>query len=171
MRACIDIRSLSRVAVLAALPLLFAFSDGGVVGEGGQICSSTRAANDLLSCQHCQTLKDLVTTANDGTIAVSVHAMHTGVLIEFKGKTSEDVASIQRLVDRLWEVGAEAATVSKYCKSCEVRHEKLMAALRDRALTETGAIVVVTTDDKEVLGWLLADAQSQGKLVSAASTR
>lgn len=135
-------------------------------------CPTSKAANDLLSCHHCQALKDLVTSANQGSIKLVVHEMQTGVLVRFHGKTPGDVEAIHRLVDRLW--GAMEATAEqqvRYCKACQRRDEKLAAAIRDRALTDDGAIVVVSADDPEVLAWLRDDAQSQGALVRAASNR
>jgi len=158
--------------VLSTALILVALAPGFAVAGTGQVCPSTKAANDLISCQHCMTLKDLVTAANDGSIQITVSDLTRGVVVQIAGKSHEDIATIHALVDRLWETSTVVAknADSRFCKGCEKRHQKLAAAIRDRALTDTGAIVVLTADDPGLVDWLRRDAQAQGQLVAAATT-
>jgi len=165
-------RARSLLTPLLTVALLTCAAAPPVLAGEGQSCPSTRAANDLLSCHHCQALKDLVTSANQGSIQLAVHKMHSGVLVQFRGKSAADVEAVHRLVDRLWETAeATPGQEIRFCKACQGRHDKLAAAMRDRALTEDGAIVVVSAEDPELLAWLHEDAQAQGALARAATTR
>ena len=157
-------RTVPVAGILAFLLLPFA----SPAAAGDEVCPLSQATNDLLSCQHCVTFKDLLTAADQQGIRLTTHEMRHGVVVDLSSDNPEGVARIHELVDRLWIT--ESGT-DKPCKGCADRQAKLAKTMRDRALTPRGAFVVLTSQDEAMVRWLHKDAAAQQRYVTQAAHR
>jgi hypothetical protein len=149
---------------------------------GDTQCSSSKAASELVSCGHCQVFKELMHGAEGSDIDLEMFELQHGVVVQLEGSSEAAVAMIQDLVDAIWAIDTEQNALqqtssmepspeSEYCPDCTKRIQKLKHAGRDRALTDTGAVVVLTSDDRKLVDWLRKDTQQfQGWLQTADSS-
>jgi len=138
---------------------------------GDQKCSSSKAADALIECDHCHELKALLREGAEVEVAISVYELSRGVLIDISAADDAGMEFVRRAVAELWGMEAAdagSARVANYCELCQGRNKKLQALERDRAFTDHGAIVVLTSDDRELAGWSRQDAQSLQSLLQRA---
>lgn len=161
---------LPRTGWAVALTLAFLAPASLVKADGtGTECPLTKATKQLAGCACCQKFKSLLDSAEGTQVSLEVFEMQHGLVVRLRGSDPEAVTAIQKVVDALWSIGeADAAGL---CPDCSVRHDKLMHAGRDRAFTDDGAIVVLSSDDPETLQWLRKDANQARDLVQSASLR
>jgi len=131
-------------------------------------CASSQAANSLLSCEHCKAVKQLLTDASIGDVSFEVHEMSRGVLVEVEGTTPAGVELVHSLVDEMWSPASHCET--KISDACRERYEHIGKAGVDRALTEKGVILVLSSEDTELVTWLREDAQMTRNFVLTAAT-
>ncbi len=160
--------SLMRAFSLSAVILVAVTTTSPVAASWGQ-CSATKAANELADCHDCHLFKDLLTTAKSQDLQLEVFELEKGVLVQLTGHNEKAVGLIHETVDSLWETKVAAEDESR-CDGCASRHEKLAMAVRDRALTPTGAIVVLTSEDEQVVNWLRDDARKQRSFVQSVAS-
>lgn len=135
----------------------------------GTACPLTKATKELAGCSCCQQYKALLDRAEGTEVSLEVFEMQHGLVVRLRGTDAEAVDAIHAVVDALWSIGA--ADADGFCPDCTVRHDMLQQAGRDRALTEDGAIVVLSSDDPQTLQWLRKDANQARELVQSASLR
>lgn len=135
-----------------------------------ETCSTTKAANDLISCDHCHDLKQLLSEIGGTKLRIEVYDLAQGVLVQLVDARSGDQAAVARLTGEIWALSNEpgTATTTSYCDLCALRSRKLQRVERDRALTPEGAIVVLTGPDAATIAWLREDARIQQRLLERA---
>jgi len=112
-----------------------------------KLCSTSKAANDLASCDTCHELKSLLGDGAQTALAVRVHDLNRGVLIEIDAEAPRQEGFVSDVVVALWGVGneeASSASSTQACDVCEKRNQKLRTVERDHAVTEDGAIVIIS---------------------------
>jgi glutaredoxin len=165
MRPLIDIRGPWIAAVLAVLLPAAAFA-------GGTQCSSSEAAESLVSCDHCQQLKELLGRASEVSVELTVHDLDRGVIIDLSADDEAGLEFVRSAVTALWGVGGEGgvARVTNSCSYCEERSRQLQAVERDHAITDRGAYVILTSDDDALVQWSRKDAQTLRNLIERSAS-
>lgn len=159
MRAGTTLRNRHLPLILLAVGLVWVTLVPQSAADQSQ-CPSSKAASELVSCRHCQVLKELMRGAEGSVIHFDVFDLQHGVVIQLAGGSEAAVTLIKDVVDEIWAIHADAETVSvqHFCPDCAKRNTRLVKAQRDRAFTDTGAVVVLTSDDQAVVEWLRRDA-------------
>lgn len=163
--------SQSRRVVLSAMALLWTIGFGAVSTPAwaGDACATSQAADALLRCAHCKALKQLLTQAAIADVAIEVHDLQHGVVVEVEGKSPEGVALVHQLVDEMWTRGKHCET--EISTACHERYEALGHVGIDRAKTDDGVILVLSSENEELVQWVREDARmTRSFVLSAAST-
>jgi len=139
---------------------------------GGEQCSSSEAAESLVSCDHCQEWKELLGQASGITIELSVHDLARGVIIDFTAEDEQSLAFVRTAVETLWGLTdqSDAARVTNSCSYCDQRSRKLQSVDRDHAITDRGAFVILTSNDDALVEWSRQDAQSLQDLIERSAS-
>lgn len=148
------------LALLLCATLTLAPSGAAMGGE--QKCSSAKTADELIECDHCYQLKALLNTDSKVDMDISVYDLAHGVLIDLSARDDAGMEFVHKVVAELWgmEAAETASTrVANYCEFCEGRSKSLQSLDRDRAFTDDGAIVILTSDVDELVQWSRQDAQ------------
>ena len=131
-----------------------------------QGCPSQRAVDRLLDCEYCHHFKELINAAKWYNIDLKTYDITNGVIIEL-GSEGEDAAElIHRLANKLWLEEMDSPPRNHCCSHCENRWEHLLKAERSGALTETGAIITLTSRDEVLAKWLQSDARMHEQLLA-----
>jgi hypothetical protein len=142
---------------------------GTVPARAGDACTTSQAADALLRCAHCKAMKKLLTEAAIADVAIEVHDLEHGVVVELEGKSPDGVALVHQLVDEMWTSGKHCET--EISTACHERFEALGHVGIDRAVTEKGVILVLSSEDDELVRWVREDARvTRSFVLSAAST-
>lgn len=165
MGLSVKMRALSFAAALILLTPALA-------SAGGTQCSSSEAAESLVSCDHCQEWKELLGRASDISVTVNVHELSRGVIIDFAAGDEQSAEFIRSAVATLWGMSDETggARVTDSCSYCDQRSRKLQSVERDHAITERGAFVILTSDDDTLVEWSRQDAQSLQSLIERSAS-
>ena len=136
--------------------------------HAGDECSTSQAADALMRCAHCKAMKKLLTQASIADVAIEVHDLQHGVVVELESKTPEGVALVHQLVDERW-------TTSKHCETeistaCSERFEALDKVGIDRAKTDDGVILVLSSEHEELVQWVREDARMTRNFVMHAAS-
>ena len=132
-------------------------------------CSSSKAANDLVSCDHCHDLKQLLAEIGGTQLRIEVYDLAHGALIQLVDAGVAEKAAVASLTGEIWGLHSDAeAKTAKFCDVCALRSRKLQRVERDRVLTPGGAIVVLTGADDATIAWLREDARTQQRLLERA---
>lgn len=140
---------------------------------GSEKCASSQAADALVDCDHCHNLKSLIQDGAELDVVVSIYELSRGVLIDISATSDEGLEYVHRAVAQLWgmeTVEEGSARVADYCSLCLTRGKKLQGLERDRAFTDDGAIIILTSDDSELVGWSRQDAKSLQRLLQRANS-
>jgi hypothetical protein len=132
-------------------------------------CSSSKAANDLVSCDHCHELKQLLAEIGGTSLRIEVYDLAHGALVQLVDAAATQKAAVASLTGEIWGLHSETgATTVRFCDVCALRSRKLQRVERDRVLTPGGAIVVLTGADDATIAWLREDARTQQRLLERA---
>lgn len=158
---------------LCSTLLLGVFAAQGIAGDppvDPEACSSTATAQSLVSCDHCHDLKEALGEVEGRKLRIDVYDLSQGVLIQLVGLQPEDTTVLGRVAGQIWGLNDEggSAEAADFCDVCLLRSRKLQRCDRDRALTADGAIVVLTSPDRDIVAWLREDARTQQRLLHRA---
>ncbi len=134
----------------------------------GESCATSRAANALLGCDHCQAMKKLLSEDAVVRMSLSVHDFARGVLIEVHAANEQDRDYISRFVDEMWT--RQDHDSRRLSESCEARYARLDRIRVETAPTDDGVFLILTADEPSDVEWLQDDASSTREYVLAAST-
>jgi hypothetical protein len=139
---------------------------------GGTQCSSSEAAESLVSCDHCQQWKELLGQASAVSVELTVHDLDRGVIIDLSAHDAAGLAFVRSAVTELWGIGSEGgvARVTNSCSFCEERSRQLQAVGRDHAITDRGAFVILTSDDDALVEWSRKDARTLRTLIERSAS-
>lgn len=156
---------LSRAAVFCAILMI-----GGVaVAEVSDQCASSKLANELLHCSHCQAMKKLLSSPAIAEVSMEVHGLPSGAIIEIEAGSDAAVALAHDLAREMWgDVSREDCDLSSPCRA---RFDKLELTAIDLALSDHGAIVVLHGECVETAQWLRDDAGSTQRFLLSAASR
>lgn len=135
--------------------------------SSGDDCASARAANSLLGCEHCQTMKKLFGDDAVARLRIEVHDFDRGVLVEVHAGRPSDMAYVSSFVDELWVRSDHSDR--NLSQSCESRYSNLDRVRVEKASTEDGVFLILSSDDEETVRWLQDDAKSTKSYVLAAA--
>lgn len=160
-------RSLQSLALIA----LVGFVLRGDASAGGE-CASSKLANELLSCSHCQAMKQLLGHSDIAKLSMEVHVLETGAIVEFEAADPTGVQLVHAFVDEMWgDVRRSQRNEVKLSSLCQERFHRLGQAVVDRALTAHGALVVLRASDPKMVSWLREDAEQTRRIVASAVAR
>ena len=132
-------------------------------------CSSSKAANDLVSCNHCHELKQMLSEIGGTQLHIEVYDLAHGALIQLVDAGATDMDAVTKLTGEIWGLHSDAeAKTARFCDVCALRSRKLQRVERDRVMTPGGAIVVLTGADDAMIAWLREDARTQQRLLERA---
>ena len=152
-------------SMLVAVLFILLSPVGSVAGDVGQ-CSSTRAANDLLQCEACKQFKQLTRNPSVRGLSFQVHALEHGVVVQIDGRSKEQARFVRDLAHAVW---SSQACEGHLCSYCEDRLAHIVEASVDEASTETGIIMVLTSEDSELSAWLRKDAEQMQQFAMRAA--
>ena len=156
---------LGRAAVLCAILLV----SGAALAQAGDQCASSKLANELLHCSHCQAMKKLLSHPAIGEVTMEVHPLSSGAIVQLEAGSDAAVTLAHDLAREMWEdVNREGCDLSAPCRS---RFDKLGLAAIDLAFSDHGALVVLHAEAGEFALWLREDAGSTQRILLSAASR
>jgi hypothetical protein len=97
-----------------------------------------------------------------------VHVLDHGVVVEIEGRSAQEAGFVRELAHTVWPA---KECEGQLCSYCEDRMQHLIRASIDEANTDMGIIVVLTSEEDDLSGWLREDAkQMQQFALRAASS-
>jgi hypothetical protein len=159
------------IAIVLVALVLAAFCAPSLAWAGEEPCSSTKAAEDLLGCDHCYQLKSILGEIRGAELTIEVYDLDRGVLIDLEGTNEAGIEFVRAVVAEMWGLGTVSGVTStaSYCDVCSYRSRKLQTVERDLASKDMGSIVVMTSLDDDLVQWLREDARTQKHLVDRAT--
>jgi hypothetical protein len=151
---------------LGLLVVVLAFSQ--TKAWAGDTCEASRAANALLGCDHCQSMKKLLGDDAVSRMSLELHDFDRGVLVEVHAGDTADRAYVAEFVEEMW-VRSDYGS-RRLSTRCENRYRQLDLVRVEKAPTEDGVFLILSSDDTSVVEWLQDDAKSTKDYVLAAST-
>lgn len=162
-------RVLALSLLLLAISIVPAHAGEARLPEGKGECLSSRMANDLLECEHCQAMKRLLNHRSIGDVSMEVHELDAGAIVEIEAADDEALELVHSMVEAIWNTETHCET--ELSTACQARFHHLGRCDVDRALTSHGALVVLRGDSPEDVAWLLEDARNTRSYLLAAASR
>ena len=158
-----------RVALTALVLFAFLFAAAPApAGERGE-CVSSKLANELMDCAHCNAIKKLLTHRAIGQVTMEIHELDRGAIVEIEAGNEAAVELVHELVGEIWN--AEAHCETTLSEVCTARYHVLAKHDVERALTSHGALVVLRAESVEGARWILEDARNTRSFLLAAASR
>ena len=162
-------RILALSLVLLAITVGPARAGDAHLPQGKGECLSSRMANDLLECKHCQAMKRLLNHRGIGDVTMEIHELDTGAIVQIEAGDATALELVHSMVEAIWNTETHCET--ELSSTCEARFHHLGRCEVDRALTSHGALVVLRADSPEDVAWLREDARNTRSYVLAAASR
>lgn len=153
-------------AGIAAVLLCTALALPATAGDSP--CASTRVANSLLHCEHCQAMKRLLNDERVQQLSVEVFDTPSGVLVRVDAPDLRDPQYLEEFVGELWT--RRDHETRQLSASCIERYEHLMQAEVEEAPTDSGFFLILRSEDEKVVHWLQEDARRTREYVLAAAS-
>ena len=135
----------------------------------GEKCSSSRAANEILACEHCHEFKDILCTAALDKVDLKTYNLEHGILIQMDGSDKNSKKLVSRIMDEFWYLSVKnPQDETKNCTFCMERLKKVELLSKEKTETDSGAILILTSADPDLVTWLREDAEHKRKLLSQA---
>lgn len=123
---------------------------------------------------HCNAFKALIALVKEGRAHLETCDVEHGILVQVTAVHSDAVPAVHEAMGQIQAVSqatGNLGTEVHICDLCRARMEHLVKASHDWAKTTTGATLMLTSDDPELIDWLRQDGHAQQALVDRVASR
>jgi predicted TIM-barrel fold metal-dependent hydrolase len=110
----------------------------------------------------------------DGRARLETHEVAHGVLVQVTASRADAVRAVHEAMGEISAVAQACGTPGaavQVCDLCRGRMNQLVKASQDWAKTSTGATLMLTSEDPELVRWLREDGHAQQALVDRVASR